>query len=111
MRGDSNAVEEIDQVPVDDGVELGQQGGGQAGVALLVQDGLQLPPEDEGRDVRDGYRCLGRWLESLQGVTQVAIRSAGSVVSQQGHQRGHRQSLKLRGELSLWSQSVRLGTT
>ena len=94
VRGDSNAVEEIDQVPVDDGVELRQPGGGQAGVALLVQDGLQLPPEDEGGNVGDGYRGLSGRLESLQGVTQVTVRGAGPVVSQESHQGGHRQSLE-----------------
>ena len=34
--GDGDAVEEIDQVPVDYGVELRQTGGRQTGVALLV---------------------------------------------------------------------------
>ena len=92
--GHGYPVEKVDEVPVDDGVELGQAGVGEAGVALLVQDGLQLPPEDEGGNVGDGYRGLSGRLESLQGVTQVTVRGAGPVVSQESHQGGHRQSLE-----------------
>ena len=100
MRGDCDPVEDVEQVPVNDRVQIWQVWVVEASIALLLQDTLELPAEDEGRDVGDGDGLVPDRGAGLQGVGDVSGGSGvsvgaggGPVVCHQGHQRRHSQPL------------------
>ena len=53
VAGHGYALEDVEKVPVDDRMKVGEGGIIEAGVALLVQEVLQLLPQHQGGDVGD----------------------------------------------------------
>ena len=98
--GHGDPVEDVQQVPVDDGVQVRQGWIVEASIALLLQDILELLAEDEGRDVGDGDGLVPDWGVGLQRVGDVpsgrgvSVGAGGHpVVSHHRHQGRHSEAL------------------
>ena len=93
-------MEEVEQVPVEDGMEVRKGGVGQANVAFLVKNRLQLSPENQRRDVwhGDGFvsnRRMG--FQRMRNINRIIITVGGrgsggwtrAEVRHHGHERRH----------------------